>query len=151
MNIESIIKNFTTQEKSSLLLTAADEDLLLSAVDMLFSNKVTNVAQAALLQRNVTKTSDGEVDTVTYWENRLGENKVTEPLNEYIDSVHDVAKGIGLSAETDGKKLWLSTGGAGDRIKLLPSIWLEAKRSENGISLSVWRNKFGSSGVVLDV
>ena len=151
MNIESIIKNFTAQEKSSLLLTAADEDLLLSAVDMLFSNKVTNVAQAALLQRNVTKTSDGEVDTVTYWENRLGENKVTEPLNEYIDSVHDVALAIGLSAETDGKQLWLSTGGAGDRIKLLPSIWLEAKRSENGISLSVWRNKFGSSGVVLDV
>ena len=151
MNLETLIKNFTDQEKSSLLLTAADEDLLLSAVDMLFSNKVTNIAQVALSQRNVTKTSDGEVDTVTYWENRLGENKVTEPLNEYIDSVHDVALAIGLSAETDGKKLWLSTGGAGDRIKLLPSIWLEAKRSENGISLSVWRNKFGSSGVVLDV
>lgn len=150
MNIESIIKNFTAQERASLFLLATDEDLLLSAVDMLFSNKVTNVAQVALLQRNVTKVCDGEVDTVTYWENRLGEYKATDPLNEYIDSVHDVAKSITLSAGTTGKKVWLSTGGSGDRIKFLSDVWLEAKRSEKGISLSVWRNKYGPSGVTLD-
>lgn len=68
MNLETLIKNFTTQEKSSLLLTATNEDLLLSAVDMLFSNKVTSIAQVALSERNVTKTSEGEVDTITYWE-----------------------------------------------------------------------------------
>lgn len=151
MNIESIIKNFTAQEKSSLLLTAVNEDLLLSAVDMLFSNKVTNIAQVALSQRNATKVSDGEVDTITYWENRLGENKATEPLNEYIDSVHDVALAIGLSAEDEWKRLWLSTGGAGDRIKLLPDIWLDVKRNETGITFIVLRNKFGSSGEVFNV
>lgn len=137
MNIEDIIKEFTDQEKSSLLLSASDEDLLLSAVDMLFSNKVTNAAQIALLQWNVTKVCNGEVDTITYWENRLGEDKVTEPLNKFIDSVLGVDKGIMLSAGTAGKKLWLSTGATGDRIKYLSDVWLEAKRNENGISFSV--------------
>lgn len=118
---------------------------------MLFSNKLTNIAQVALPQRNVTKVSDGEVDTITYWENRLGENKATEPLNEYIDSVHDVALAIGLSAEDEWKRLWLSTGGAGDRIKLLPDIWLDVKRNEAGVTFIVLRNKFGSSGEVFNV
>lgn len=149
MNIEELIKGFTDQEKASLLLTAKDEDLLLSAVDMLFSNKVTNVAQIALLQRNMTKFCYGEVDAVTFWENRLGEQKLTSPTSSYIDSVHSVMKAIRSSNSSNGKKLWLSVGGSGDEIKYFSSVWLEAKRTEKGISFSVWRNKYGVSGVML--
>ncbi len=149
MNLESIVGSFLKEEKASMLVIAKDEDLLLSAVDMLFSNKVTNVAQIALLQRNMTKFCYGEVDSVTFWENRLGEQKLTSPISSYIDSAHSVMKAIRSSNSSNGKKLWLSVGGSGDEIKYFSSVLLEAKRTEKGISFSVWRNKFGISGVML--
>ena len=149
MNLESIVGSFLKEEKASMLVIAKDEDLLLSAVDMLFSNKVTNVAQIALLQQNMTKFCYGEVDSVTFWENRLGEQKLTSPISSYIDSVHSVMKAIRSSNSSNGKKLWLSVGGSGDEIKYFSSVLLEAKRTEKGISFSVWRNKFGISEVML--
>ena len=149
MNLESIVGSFLKEEKASMLVIAKDEDLLLSAVDMLFSNKVTNVAQIALLQQNMTKFCYGEVDSVTFWENRLGEQKLTSPTSSYIDSVHSVMKAIRSSNSSNGKKLWLSVGGSGDEIKYFSSVLLEAKRTEKGISFSVWRNKFGISEVML--
>lgn len=150
LTLEEIVEAFTKCDSSSFLITAKDEETLLSAVDILFGHKVTNAAQVAILVRNTAKPCDGEVDSVTFWENRLGEEKRTEPLVDYLDSVRHGLKLLNEAAKVPEKKLWLSVGGVSDKVKYISGVWMEAKRNENGISFSVWRNKFGSSGVTLD-
>lgn len=115
MNGDLLNEILTGQKNVSLSIVARDTDTLLSATDLLFSDKVTRAVQEAFVTPKQVVACEGEVERVVFY----------------------------------GSELVLSKGEQKE-YAMYSDISLLAEPKERGVTFTVWRNKFGTSGGLLN-
>lgn len=116
MNGDLLNEILIAEKNVSLSIVAHDNDTLLSATDLLFSDKVTRAVQEAFETPKQEVACEGEFERVVFY----------------------------------GSELVLSKGEQKE-YAMYSDISLLAEPKERGVRFTVWRNKFGTSGVALDV